>query len=78
VRWRGAAVVARMERNDNKKRPSMKVASVSAVAVTIVPMQTPKQPTNLSTRRSLQSEMQIKRAPTCTDVRISGLKRRKD
>jgi hypothetical protein len=67
-----------MERNDNKKRPPMRVASVSAIAVTIVPTQTPKKPPNLSTRCSLQSEIQIKSAPTCTDVRISGLKRRKD
>jgi hypothetical protein len=64
MRYRGAAVVASVEKNDNKDRPSIYVASVFAVAVTIVPIQTPKHPTKIRSRCPLQSDIQMKSAPT--------------
>ena len=77
MRYRGAAVVARVEKNDNRNRPPMKIPSVLAVAVTIVPMQTPKHPTNMSNRRPLQSDIQMKKAPTCLGVSRITSERRK-
>src|SRR3954452_2153561 len=62
---------------DGKKRPPMKGAGVFAVAVTFVLMQTFEQLTNVSTQRPLQSEIQIKNAASCTDIRISDLKEEK-
>lgn len=64
MRQRGAAVFASAEKNDNKNRPLINVASVFAVTVTIVPIQTPKHPTKIRNRRPLQSDIQMKSAPT--------------
>jgi hypothetical protein len=73
MRYRGAAVVASVEKKDKRKRPPMKIASVFAVAVTIVPIQTPKQPTKMSSRRPLQSDIQMNSAPTCTGLSMRCL-----
>ena len=74
----GAAVVASVEKNVNKNHPPINVPSVFAVAVIIVPIQTPKHPTKIRSRRSLQSDIQMKSAPTylCVNVKRLALRER--
>ena len=59
----GAAVVAIVEKKESKNLPPMNAPSVGAVAVTMVPMMTPKQPTNMGSFLPFQSASQMKKEP---------------
>jgi len=77
--YMGAAVVATVQKNESRKRPPIKVGTASrqhspsewrsryrqvfAVAVTMVPRITPKQPRNMGTFLPCQSASQTNRAP---------------
>jgi len=54
----GAAVVANVQKKDNKKRPPTKVGRSFAVAVMTVPTNTPTQPAKIGTLRPFQSAIQ--------------------
>ena len=73
IKYRAEVVVAKVEKNDRRKRPQMKAESVGAVDVTIVPMITPKQPMKMRGFRPSASADQMKNAPhICPTLKMAN------